>query len=166
MSIEPTLARRAEQPYVSIRTQANFTEWGGVNALVPEVLDWLGRNNISPAGPPFYRYHVIGGMVDRFDLEVGFPVSTAVDGDDRVRADALPAGRYVVLAHRGHPDSIAGSHTALVDWAERGGIKLTGNADRTRWGLMYESYTTDPETEPDPDRWLTELSYLAPDELP
>lgn len=161
MTNEPTLQDRAVQPYVSIRTQANFTEWGGVNALVPEVLDWLKRNDAEPAGPPFYRYHVIGGMADRFDLEVGFPVAAPMAGDDRVIAGALPAGRYLVLAHQGHPDSIAGSHAALVDWAEQHGIELTGSADRLRWGVMYESYQTDPANEPDPNRWTTELAYLT-----
>ena len=28
---------------------------------------------------------------------------------------------------------------------------------------MYEAYLTDPEQEPDPSRWVTELAYLAPE---
>jgi effector-binding domain-containing protein len=155
------LAQRAEQPYVSIRTRANFTEWGTVNALVPEVLDWLGQRGQAPAGPPFYRYHEIGGMAERFDVEVGFPVAAPVKGDDRVRAGSLPAGRYVLAEHHGHPDSIAASHMALVDWATEQGIALTGSPDRKRWEVMLETYATDPATEPDPANWITELAYLT-----
>ncbi len=131
---EPRVEERSEQPYVSIRTRANFTEWGGVNALIPEVQDWLTTRGTTPAGPPLYRYHQIGNLTDRFELEVGFPVATPVAGDERVTAGALPAGRYLVLEHRGHPDSIAGSHAALVDWAEARDVQLTGSPDRLRWG--------------------------------
>lgn len=52
---------------------------------------------MEPAGPPLYRYHRIGSLTDRFDLEVGFPVGAPIDGDDRVTAGTLPEGRYLVL---------------------------------------------------------------------
>ena len=159
MTNEPRLEDRSAQPYVSIRTEANLTEWGGVNALIPEVQDWLAARGVEPAGPPLYRYHRIGNLADRFDVEVGFPIASPIEGDDRVTAGTLPEGRYLVLDHRGHPDSIAGSHTAQVDWADTHDVALTGSPDRLRWGLMYESYATDPEVEPDPERWVTELVY-------
>jgi effector-binding domain-containing protein len=161
MNTEPRLEDRSEQPYVSIRTEATFTEWGGVNALIPEVQDWLAARDVVAAGPPLYRYHRIGNLTDRFDVEVGFPVAAPVAGDDRVRSGVLPAGRYLVLDHRGHPDSIAGSHGALIEWAAANAVELTGSPDRLRWGLMYESYATDPEVEPEPERWVTELVYLV-----
>ncbi|WP_152365532.1 GyrI-like domain-containing protein [Microlunatus speluncae] len=156
---EPRVEDRSEQPYVSIRTRANFTEWGGVNALIGEVQDWLAARELAPAGPPLYRYHLIGNLTDRFDVEVGFPVAAPVAGDERVITGALPAGRYLVLEHRGHPDSIGGSHAALVDWAEAHGVALTGSPDRLRWGLMFESYVTDPAEVPEPGQWVTELVY-------
>ncbi len=159
MTNEPRIEDRAEQPYVSIRSEANFTEWGGVNALIPEVQHWLTARDVAPVGPPLYRYHRIGNLTDRFDVEVGFPVAAPVAGDDRVTAGALPAGRYLVLDHHGHPDSIAGSHQALVEWADAHDVELTGSPDRLHWGLMYESYASDPEVEPEPERWVTELVY-------
>lgn len=132
-----------------------------MNALIGEVTDWLTRRDAPPTGPPLYRYHLIGSLTERFDVEVGFAVAEPLPGDERVTSGAFPAGRYLVLEHRGHPDSISGSHTALVDWAAAHGIALTGSPDRLRWGLMYEAYLTDPEQEPDPSRWVTELAYLA-----
>ncbi|HLT62649.1 MAG TPA: GyrI-like domain-containing protein [Microlunatus sp.] len=158
---EPRLQDRPEQPYAGIRTRAALTEWGGVNALVGELLGWLDRHGVPPAGPPLYRYRLIGGPTDPFDVEVGIPVAGPVAGDDRVRGGVLPAGRYLVLEHHGHLDSIAASHTALVDWAEAHAIRLTGSPDRLRWDVMFESYRTDPEAEPDPRRWVTELVYLT-----
>jgi effector-binding domain-containing protein len=155
--MDPTLEQRHEQPYASIAISANFQEWGAVNALIPELLAWLGDR--EPAGAPFFRHRVIGGMTERFELEVGIPVTDPVTGDGRVQAGSKPAGTYVVLTHEAHPDSIAASHAALVRWADEHGIELarTGAA----WDALFESYLTNPEEEPNQDRWRTELAYLT-----
>jgi len=156
--MEPTLHTRAEQPYVSIPIKANFTEWGQVNALIPELLGWLGTTR-EPAGAVFFRHRVIGGMAERFELEVGIPLAQPTTGDTRVQAGAKPAGTYVVLMHEGHPDTIADSHLKLAKWAETNGVALakTGEA----WDALFESYLTNPEQEPDPTKWQTELAYLT-----
>jgi effector-binding domain-containing protein len=161
---EPTVAKRPEQPYVAIPIKATLREWGAVNALVPEVYAWLRERGIAPAGALFYRHHVVGGFDEKFSVEVGVPVSEPVEGDGRVLAGAKPAGRYVVAMHHGHPDGIARSHLALVEWAGREGLALAKEGEV--WGGMFESYRTDPEVEPDADKWETELAYLVSDQPP
>ena len=156
---EPTVQTRTEQPYVAIPIRATLREWGEVNALVPEVFAWLERRGIPPAGALFYRHRVIGGMDEKFSVEVGVPVAEPIEGDDRVVAGAKPAGRYVVATHHGHPDGIAKAHQALVDWAAREGVPLA--KDGEVWGGMFESYLSNPAEQPDPDTWETELAYLA-----
>jgi effector-binding domain-containing protein len=155
--MDPHLEHREEQPYASIAIKANFQEWGAVNALIPELLAWQGAR--EPAGPPFFRHRVIGGMEERFELEVGIPVTDPFTGDGRIQPGAKPAGTYVVLMHEAHPDTIANSHVALVKWAEEQGIELakTGQA----WEALFESYLTNPEVEPNPEKWQTELAYLV-----
>jgi effector-binding domain-containing protein len=150
--------KRGAQPTAGIRTTATLAEWGEVNALGPEVLEWLAAHSSRPAGAPYYRYRVIGSFEEKFDVEVGYPVATAVSGDDRVLAGEFPAGDYVVTTHVGHPDGIAQTHLALVDWAAEQGLTLA--RDGEVWVAMYESYQTDPADEPDPNAWRTELAYL------
>lgn len=150
---------RAEQPYVAIPARATLREWGSVNALVPEVFGWLAARNIAPAGALFYRHRVVGGMDEKFEVEVGVPVATPVEGDGRVVVGAKPGGRYAVRMHRGHPDGIAETHLALVAWATEQGFPPV--RDGETWVGMFESYLTDPEDEPDPNRWETELAYLV-----
>jgi effector-binding domain-containing protein len=156
---EPKVRERTGQPYVAIPIRATLREWGEVNALVAEVLGWLSGRGIAPAGALFYRHRVIGGMDAKFEVEVGFPVATEVEGDGRVVAGAKPAGRYVVATHHGHPDDIAASHLALVEWAGRQGVPLA--KDGEVWLGLFESYLSDPAVEPDPDKWRTELAYLV-----
>ena len=156
---EPTVLERTEQPYVAIPIRATLREWGEVNALVPEVYGWLAARGIAPAGAVFYRHHVIGGVDEKFSVEVGVPVAEPVEGDGRVLAGAKPAGRYVVDVHHGHPDGIAKAHLALVDWAARHDVPLAKDGDV--WGGLFESYLSDPEVEPDLGKWETELAYLV-----
>lgn len=160
---EPTVLTRTEQPYVAIAIRATLREWGSVNALVPEVYGWLAGRGIEPAGAVFYRHLVIGGLDEKFSVEVGVPVAAPVEGDGRVLPGAKPAGRYVVATHHGHPDGIAASHLALVDWAVREGVPLAVEPAEGGevWQGMFESYLSDPAVEPDMTKWRTELAYLA-----
>ena len=151
--------QRAEQPYAAIAITATLREWGSVNALVPEVYGWLAERNIPPAGALFYRHRVVGGLDEKFEVEVGVPVAGPVDGDGRVSAGAKPAGRYAVRVHHGHPDDVARTHLELVDWATGQGQPPV--RDGEVWVGMFESYLTNPDDEPDPARWETELSYLV-----
>lgn len=155
--MNPHLEDREEQPYVSIAIEANLQEWGKVNALIPELFTWLGDR--EPAGAPFFRHRVIGGMEERFELEVGIPVVRPTEPDGRVQAGSKPAGTYAVLMHEAHPDTIVNSHQALLTWAEEHGIELSRTNEA--WDALFESYLTNPEEEPNPTKWRTELAYLT-----
>ncbi|WP_020666463.1 GyrI-like domain-containing protein [Amycolatopsis nigrescens] len=158
---DPVLETRDEQPYAAIGIEVTLRTWGEANALVAEVAGWLGRHGIAPAGPPFFRYHVLGGMDEKYELEVGFPVTGPVPPDERVRAGSMPAGRYATLVHHGHPDQQGHSHAALDKWAAGQGLEWqTSRRDgREVWGCRFESYLTDPAEQPDPARWSIRISY-------
>jgi hypothetical protein len=93
MSNEPKVEVRAEQPYVAIPIKVTLREWGMANALVGEVIGWLGQRGLALSGAPFFRYWVIGDMDEKFVIEVGVPVESAVPGDGRVIAGSIP-GRF------------------------------------------------------------------------
>ena len=161
MIMEPKLEQRDEQPYAAIRTQVTMRELGTVlPALVGEVLAFLQRKGVAPAGAPFFRYLVVD-MDGEFDMQVGWPVTSAVPAEGRVSAGALPAGRYAVLAHTGHPDSLMEATAALLAWAEKKGLRWETSNDGKEWGARLEFYLTDPAAEPDMNRWKTELAFLV-----
>jgi effector-binding domain-containing protein len=99
MLTEPEVFTRDAQPYVAIRASVTMQTIGTVLPdLHPQVFAWLGERGIPPVGPPFWKYNVID-MERALEVEVGAPVAAAVDGDDRVLAGVLPAGRYATLRH-------------------------------------------------------------------
>lgn len=161
---EPTIEDRNEQPYVGIRTKASLPE---LPTVIPQTLDevfaWLGQRGIAPAGAPFIRYHVIN-MKTQMDIELGVPVASPVQGDDRASYGILPAGRYATLVYT---DVTKGkeANEVLVDWAKDNGIEwdrwddASGDAFRSR----YESFLTPPHTEPDKAKWETEVAIKLAD---
>ncbi len=109
------------------------------------------------AGPPFFRYGVVGDEDRAFDLEMGGPVGCAAPGDGRTIVGVIPAGSYTTLVHTGHPDRLLRSLTALREWVTNQGLALK-NSSRGKdevWGGRFESYLTDPAQQSDPKTWST-----------
>lgn len=163
MSQHVEIQQRDEQPYVGIRTRVPLD---GISAAVdqafPELFGWLGQRGIAPAGAPFIRYHVID-MMTELDIEMGVPVAARAEGDDRVKAGALRAGRYVVLRHVGDFDGLLASNAELQQWAEQQGVALEGSETPagTAFAGRFEQYLTNPAEEPDPAKWQVDVAFLV-----
>jgi len=159
----PQLIERPAQPYVAIPARVTMQSMMGLlPKLWPEVAGWLGARGFAPSGAPLIRWVVID-MAREMQIEIGFPVAHLVVGDDRVRAGALPAGRYAVAVHSGHYDQLVAAHAALQEWARRERVSwaVDSTADGEAWAARIESYTTDPGVVANPADWKTEISYLV-----
>jgi effector-binding domain-containing protein len=155
---EPRIEDRDAQPYAAIKTLVTMEELSlGLPGVIPEVQGWLEQRGVAPSGAPFFKYNVID-MERQLEVEVGWPVAASLDGDERVLVSVLPAGRYAVALHHGHPDGLIGAVAALLNWAEAQGLvwDMTPVPEGERWGCRLETYLTDS---PDMDTWETELAF-------
>ena len=165
MDVAPEITQRAAVPYAGISAWVTMAALGSVADRIPELFGWLGAHGIAPAGPPFFRYHVID-MEWQLLVEVGVPlVSQAAESDGDVRGGVLPGGRFAVMTHTGTPESLMGATAALLDWAEARGLAwdVTQTDDGEKWGCRIESYLTDPAEQPDTSKWRTELAFRLAD---
>jgi effector-binding domain-containing protein len=167
---EPTIELRPSQPYLGIPGRITDGVPAFVDKAFPELFRWLGEHGAEPAGPPFIRFRTLDTEGEPLELEVGVPVDGNAEGDDRVRADSLPAGRYLTLMHVGPyrsetaPD-LAAARERLIGWAAEKGIVYSRETDR---GLTLpccvERYLIGPLEEPDFTKWETEFAYLVLDD--
>ena len=160
MSENAEIIERPEQPYVAISADVTMEQLSGLADRFGEVFGWLAGHGVAPAGPPFFRYHVID-MERLLNVEAGVPVQAPVEGDDRVIAGVLPAGRYGSAIHVGPYDGLIGAVDDLLHWADSQGLEWDKSSadDGEHWRCRLEIYLTDPSQEPDPANWQTQLAF-------
>jgi len=144
------LIERAAQPTAVIPIETTPDGIGpALGQAFAEVQAALGRAGVAPVGPPFARYFEHSPA--RMTLEAGFPVGMPVGGDGRVKPGELPAGRIVQTWHAGGYDTVAETYGRLEAWIRENG--------HTPAGPPWEVYLTDPTSQPDPSRWMTEILW-------
>ncbi len=165
MLSEPTIVEREEQPYAGVGRTVRLREIGeAFPRMMGELAAGLARLGVAPAGPPFLRYIVID-MEGDLQIELGIAVVAPVPSDDALIAGVLPAGRYGTVIHTGPFDTLADANAELQAWAAREGLRWAAveTPIGDRWDARLEIYLTDPEAEPDPATWRTEVAYLLAD---
>lgn len=156
MPSEPEIVERPAVPTVGIRAQIAEDGIAAVADSLPgELFAWLGRRGIAPAGAPFFRYYRVD-METGIDLEWGVPVAAPIEGDGRVVAGSLPAGRYARLLHVGPFSGLRAATGDLLDWISARGEEPDVSEDEVI-GAHIENYLTDPRREPHSAKWETEI---------
>jgi len=98
----------------------------------------------------------------KMEIDVGVPVATAVEGDNRITVDILPGGRYATLVYTGPYEGLMQATGELLDWGEDKGVvwdKWPEGSKGEGWRARIENYLTDPRKEPDSAKWQTELAF-------
>lgn len=158
----PKVDTKKEQPYVAIPVEMEILDREIIAALVEEVYSWLKRRRIEPDGKPFCRYWVMGGVEEKYQLEVGLPVARMAAGDDRVIASFIPGGSYASGLHYGTAEYLADSSYALEKWAQDEGLELDKRyeEDTEIWNGRFEFYPAIPDEDTaDGEIWV-EIAYL------
>jgi effector-binding domain-containing protein len=135
-----------ELPAQPAAVEVSVTDAAGSTAVIdrgfPRLFGRLAELGVAPAGPPYIRYLRMG---EQLELELGIPVpagSAAADG-------ALPAGRVAVLRHIGHFSGLREAGEGLERWVAEQGEEVAGP--------FWEAYVTDPSSEPDSSKWITDI---------
>jgi effector-binding domain-containing protein len=165
VEVQPEITERAAQPYAGISAWVTMTNVGSVADRIPEILGWLGGADIAPAGPPFFRYHVVERERELL-VEAGVPVASPVaEADGDIHGGTLPAGKFAVMTHTGAPDTLVAATAALLDWAKSRGLAFDVSKTDAgeKWGCRVEFSLTDPAEQPDTSKWQTQLAFRLQD---
>jgi effector-binding domain-containing protein len=165
MLSEPMIVERTVQPYVAITERVSMSDIGTVLPdLNPQVGAWLSERSLRPSGAPFWKYDVID-MNGSMEVEVAVPILDPVEGDERVRAGLLPAGKYVTATFTGHPMGLENATATLLEWGAQHGVTwdMSPTDVGDVWGARLEIYESDPSVEPDMAKWITTLAFRLAD---
>jgi effector-binding domain-containing protein len=111
---------------------------------ITEIMSSIAAQGATITGPCF-SYHQ-KRPTDIFDFEVGFPVSQPITAAGRVKMSKLPAVKVVRTIYQGGYERLGAA------WGELCQEGL--NVQESVW----ECYLTDPNSNPEPDTWRTELN--------
>ncbi len=138
------------QPVASIRT---WTEPAGIAITLAQVFQdislFLAREGLTPAGPPFARYHVLSP--EYIEVEAGMPVPSPVTGKGKVSSGILPGGQAVVTWHQGSFESLRETYAQVQAWVNERGLECAPDT--------WEVYWTDPAQITEPAQWRTEIIW-------
>lgn len=146
------IQQRAPRPALTIRLHSSIEQISDMlGVALAEVWHAAEAAGCTPEGPPFTRYlSEPDGSAGGMDYEAGVTLlEPAPVGHGRAMPAELPGGALAVAWHVGPYDTISETYAALMGWI--------GEQGRTVAGPMWEVYWTNPDDEPDPARWRTEV---------
>jgi DNA-binding transcriptional MerR regulator len=146
LRVEEVPARR----YVIRRDRVPMEELTRViPRLIAETHGWVAENAGFHGAPM-----ALVGMPDDegvVELEVGWPVAAPLDPPSPLEFVTYEATRAVVHEHVGPMERLHETYSVLVQAMAAAGLRATGPA--------RESYETNPDEEPDTEKWVTEIVW-------
>ncbi|MEX0957148.1 MAG: GyrI-like domain-containing protein [Rhizobiaceae bacterium] len=161
----PRIVSLPARPYAAIRTRITMDEIMKVSPqLFGEIWGWVDAANAQPTGMTILKYNVVD-MAGIMELEYGVSTAASVTSDERVLAGTLPAGRYATITHTGAYDQLYDANAVLIGWAKERDIEwdTETKADGDHFACRYEDYRTDPQAEPDPQKWVVDVAIKIRD---
>lgn len=161
----PEIVDRPERPYAYIGFTITMNQMQKpAKEGFPALFAHLGQQAIRPVGAAFYNYRRID-MANTLDVEAGVAVARGGTDSDDVSFGMLPAGRYLTVTWHGHPDKLHDVTALLIGWVKERGhlLDVAERADGDHFACRLEIYESDPEEEPDMDKWVTVLEFKLKD---
>ncbi len=147
MTYQVELTERPAQPTLSVRTQTPVQNLPQVlGQYYGTIAQYLGQMGQQPAGAPFVIYYNMD-MQD-LDIEIGFPSSGKLPGNDSIQASEIPAGKVVSSLPVGPYDKCAAAYEAMTKWMQTHHVEATG--------VVYEFYLNEPGLTP-PEALQTQI---------
>lgn len=147
---EFSLLERAPQPTAVLRSTIAVSDIPKFLGRAYEaVMRELAMQGITPTGEPFAYYR--GAPTATVDIEAGFPVPVPCAPGGDVLAGELPGGTIATATHVGPYETMIDTYERLTNWISAQGL-VPGE-------VMWETYLTDPQQEPDPTMWRTQIFW-------
>jgi effector-binding domain-containing protein len=115
----------------------------------PRLIDCVINSGIDMMGPPYSKYYSWDPEGET-EMEAGVPVSGEAECEG-VEYIELPACKVVTCMHIGPYEKIDSVYDAIQEYITENKMKING--------AVWEVYITDPNSEPDPEKYRTQVYF-------
>ena len=115
--------------------------------IFPAVYEALTRQGVTDMGHVISVYHTMD--TEQMTISAGIEVGDGVEPGEPLELLEMPAGDVIKADHIGPYDQLAATHEAVWAFAQE--------QRRSPSAGPIERYITDPEAEPDPTKWHTQI---------
>jgi effector-binding domain-containing protein len=138
------------EPQLIASVRETLPNYGACAPLFGEVYQYLAKKLVfKPAGPPFMLYHDPEYKEKDVDIEIGVPITKAVQGSGRVKVYELAGVEIASTVYKGPYSGVNAAYQAVLKWCEANGYEFNGPC--------REVYLTDPNDLADPSANITEI---------
>ncbi|MCG8556073.1 MAG: GyrI-like domain-containing protein [Proteobacteria bacterium] len=138
MSITPCVKTLDPQYYVGIRRVAKQQDLKAAYAeILPRVFHWLNERGVTATSPPLTVYHFVNQETGDFDVQPGFLVAEAMQGEGDIGCGQTAGGEVLCATHVGPYTGLAETWQALFAHAKT----IRRPVTRSSW----EIYMSNPD---------------------
>jgi effector-binding domain-containing protein len=116
-----------------------------------EINTYLAADGANLSAPPLAIFHKWDEENKMTNVEVALACESKKPGSKRVVKRDFYSGKVVKGSFYGPYSGTGAVHYAIEDYMNSNALEMAGSP--------WESYVTDPATEPDTLKWLTEIYY-------
>ena len=142
--------------YLYNTTSSKFSEFQqNMTAMLPKVGGYAMTHNVTMAGPPFILYHKWDEENDAVIFSCCVPTNSKIISDEPgILTGQLESFRTVKTVLKGNYDNLKEAWDATMTYIS------DNNLEMIEGGPMLETYITDPMSQTNPAKWVTEI-YVA-----
>lgn len=148
----PEIERREldPQPILFIQREVPFSKLQETMGECFGKLYGYGQSKgLAIAGQPIARYVKVGPGLWTVDFVM--PLAEPAAGEGEMVAGSLYAGPVAFAVHEGPYEQLSDTGAAIERWVKDRGFEVAGPP--------WESYVTDPASEPNPSKWRTDVFW-------
>ncbi|MEZ5198874.1 MAG: GyrI-like domain-containing protein [Bacteroidales bacterium] len=113
------------------------------------IMQYIDEGGANIAGAPFSIWYKWEDEIMVFDNAI--PVNSKMKGNDKINPIVTYQGKVANVSHTGDYSTTQYSWLALEEYVKANGYETNGDP--------WETYITDPQNEPNPNNWVTELNW-------
>ena len=133
---------------LSIRTTLSMQELPiKMPQIYKKIWDYIQEKKVKVGDVAFAAYY--NDDMEKLDTEIGFTTLSSAEGKDEIKANEIPASKFVSTIHKGPYKNCPPAYEALIKWIKENGY--------TR-GVAYEFYLNDPSVVPE-NELLTRIAF-------